>query len=202
MMKRPYKFLMTRGVNNYYLLKTSDEPFLAIESIVEYKRLFRKNGEFTQDLSLLALNSAVLSVFIEMIKLEPISSREIGDKDIEGAEEELIYPILPIKPIRRRLNELNKENAGKSRFNYSKGVLNLTTKALMDEGHELLVVEELGSFSRKTWLAKSDEFGLLTITEVLSVGRPAKARIGSVNTYRFDKEIIGNTITRMMKEKM
>lgn len=202
MLKKPYMFLMSRGVNNYYLLKTQEEPFLAIESIVEYKRLFRKHGEFSQSLSLLALNSAVLSVFIEMIKIEPNGTKELGDGADLASEAELIYPVLSIKPIRRRLNDMSKESVGKSRFNYNKGVINLTIKALMDEGHELLVVEELGSFSRKTWLAKSDEFGLLTITEVMTIGKPSKARVGYVNTYRFDKEIIGTTITRMMKEKM
>ena len=198
MLKKPYKFMLHRGVNNYYVLKTSDEPFLATETIVGYKRLFRKPGEFTQSISLMALNSAVLSVFIEMIKLESTGSSTIAT----GTEEELIYPILPIKPIRRRLNELNKVDVGTSRFNYNKGVLNTTIKALMEEGHELLVVEELGTFSNKTWLAKSDKFGLLTITEIITVGKPTKAKVGAVYTYRFDQEIIGTTITRMMKEKM
>jgi hypothetical protein len=97
---------------------------------------------------------------------------------------------------------MNKESEGKSRFNYNKGVPNLTTKALIDEGHELVVVEELGSFSRKTWLAKSDKYGVLTMTEVMTVGRPSKAIVGYVNTYRFDKDLIEKTIILMEKERM
>ena len=105
MLKKPYEKIHKKGANNYYLLPLQDQVMYAIETVFKQKGWFGREKEFTMGLKMLPINSLVIKLFQDFLKLEVVEELEL-----EGAEEkELIYETLHVKETREALRNCLKK---------------------------------------------------------------------------------------------
>lgn len=193
MLKKPYKKIHDIELNNYYLLDTADTTFLATESVLPYKRLFRK-GEFTTAIKMLPLNSNILYAFAKVLMLTKTGESEAKD----GIEKEEYFQILDVKSVRNELKSIvASADVENHKFDYQKPVHNETIKQLLLEGYELLTTEIIGTYMRKHWLMRSDKNGVVRVVEATLGGKPASAKVVDIKFHTVNR----NIITKILKEK-
>ncbi len=193
MLKKPYVFLNNIGINNYYAIKVDNVYYLATETVLKEKRLF-KTKEFTQGLKLLPMRSFFWYLFLEALNLN-----QIGQKEKEGGlEPEPIFESLAVDKLRERLrneqkdlNKAMKEKNFITPFDYAKSPHSEAIKMFMEEnGSSLLCLETRGAYLRTYHLAKSTQSGDLIIHSCLAQGKPSNEKIVLVETYVFEKSTI------------
>lgn len=195
MLKQPYQKIYEIELNNYYTLQTSDTLFLVTESILPYKKLFKK-GEFTIAIKMLPLNSNILYAFGKVLELQKIGESE----EKEGLVKEEYFETLDVKTVRNQFKEIV-DNSGieNHKFDYRKPVHNETTKQLMLEGYELLATELIGTYMRKHWLMRSDKNGVVRIVEVTLGGKPTTAKVVDMKFHTVNRNIILELLKKLEK---
>lgn len=193
MLKKPYKKFYQLDQNSYYTLQTGDTQFLVTETYLPYKRIFRF-GEFTTAIKMLPLNSPILMLLIEFIKLKKVGESE----EKEGLEVEEYFEILDVKAVRNKLKEIVDDlETGNHRFDYRKPAHNETVKQLILEGYTLLTTEVIGTYMRKQWLTRSDKNGVIRIVEVSLGGKPASSKVVDVKFHVYNKNIVDNLLVSL-----
>jgi hypothetical protein len=186
MLKQPFRKIYEIELNNYYTLDTSDTRFLVVESILPYKKLFKK-GEFTIALKMLPINSNILYALSKVLELKKIGEAEPKG----GGEKEEYFQILDVKSVRDDLKDIvESADIENHKFDYRKPVHNETIKQLLLEGYELLTTEVLGTYMRKHWLMRTDKNGVVRIVEATLGGKPQSAKVVDIKFHTLNRNII------------
>lgn len=194
MLKKPYQKFYELELNNYYTLETADTTFLAVESVLPYKKLFRK-GEFTTAIKMLPLNSSILYALTKVIRLE-----KTGQKELEDMKTEEYFQILDVKETRNELKKIIEEaDTGNHRFDYRKPIHNETLKNLAEEGYELLTTELIGTYMRKQWMMRTDKNGVVRIIEATLGGKPTKTRVIDIKFHTLNRNIVVSLLNKIAK---
>lgn len=194
MLKKPYQKFYELELNNYYTLETADTTFLAVESVLPYKKLFRK-GEFTTAIKMLPLNSSILYALTKVIRLE-----KTGQKELEDMKTEEYFQILDVKETRNELKKIIEEaDTGNHRFDYRKPIHNETLKNLAEEGYELLTTEIIGTYMRKQWMMRTDKNGVVRIIEATLGGKPTKTRVIDIKFHTLNRNIVVSLLNKIAK---
>jgi hypothetical protein len=193
MLKKPYNKFYSVDNNNYYLLEVEDTQYLAVEGFLAYKGWFRTK-EMQQSLKLLPLYTPIILALTKLAQAE-----QIDEKEVEGLGKETIYEKIDINDVRSKIREMTKDVHSESMFDFSKQVKSGITKRLMNENDlHLLMIQKLDSLQTVYWLAKSDQFGKLTIQECMTMGREQE-KLMVMNTYVMDKELVGEILQALYK---
>lgn len=195
MLKKPYQKFYELELNNYYTLETSDTTFLAVESVLPYKRWFKKK-EFTTAIKMLPLNSNILYALAQVLKLEKVGESE----EKEGLEKEEYFDVLDVKAVRNELKEII-ENADTDnhRFDYRKPIHNEVLKNLALEGYTLLTTEIIGTYMRKQWMMRSDKNGVVRIIEATLGGKPSTAKVVDIKFHTLNRNIVFTLLKTIAK---
>lgn len=194
MLKKPYQKFYELELNNYYTLETADTTFLAVESVLPYKKLFRK-GEFTTAIKMLPLNSSILYALTKVIRLE-----KTGQKELKDMKTEEYFQILDVKETRNELKKIIEEaDTGNHRFDYRKPIHNETLKNLAEEGYELLTTELIGTYMRKQWMMRTDKNGVVRIIEATLGGKPTKTRVIDIKFHTLNRNIVVSLLNKIAK---
>lgn len=197
MLKKPYKLFHTRENNNYYFLQVNEIQYLAIESVLRYKKqtfFGSKNVELQQALKVLPIYSPILLTISRVIQLNPI-----GKQTIEDVGEEIIYDKVNIKGVREKIAELTDSVHDEAKFDFGRAIKCVTVKKIMEENElELLMKQKIDSLVSIYWLAKSDKFGKLTIQEITTFGRTDE-KFMSANTYVLDRNLIETILIELKR---
>lgn len=194
MLKKPYQKFYELELNNYYTLETADTTFLAVESVLPYKKLFRK-GEFTTAIKMLPLNSSVLYALTKVIRLE-----KTGKKELKDMQTEEYFQILDVKETRNELKKIIEEaDTGNHRFDYRKPIHNETLKNLAEEGYELLTTELIGTYMRKQWMMRTDKNGVVRIIEATLGGKPTSSRVIDIKFHTLNRNIVVSLLNKIAK---
>lgn len=194
MLKKPYQKFYELELNNYYTLETADTTFLAVESVLPYKKLFRK-GEFTTAIKMLPLNSSILYALTKVVKLAMT-----GKKELENMKTEEYFEILDVKETRNELKRIIEEaDTGNHRFDYRKPIHNETLKNLAEEGYELLTTELIGTYMRKQWMMRTDKNGVVRIIEATLGGKPTKTRVIDIKFHTLNRNIVVSLLNKIAK---
>lgn len=198
MLNKPYQKFHTVGENNYYILPTGTVPYLTIESVLKYKTPFlKRDRELTVAQKVIALNSAILQVLLETLKLNIIGE---SSKD-EGLEKELTFEQLDVKKVRSNLNKLVKSLKNNvHQFAYDTQTHNKAVLALIAEGNALLCEEPIGKFMRRYYLVRSDKNGVVRIMDVLVAGKKLDSKLLSMTDFVLDRTIIENLVVQLEKK--
>lgn len=195
MLKKPYIKFYELELNNYYTLETADTTFLSVETVLPYKKLFKKK-EFTTAIKMLPLNSNILFALSQVLKLEKTGESE----EAEGMEKEEYFQTLDVKSIRNQLKEIvDNADADNHRFDYRKPVHNEVLKGLVNEGYELLSTEVIGTYMRKQWLMRSDKNGVVRIIEATLGGKPSTAKAIDIKFHTLNRNIVFSLLKQMTK---
>lgn len=194
MLKKPYQKFYELEMNNYYTLETADTTFLAVETVLPYKRWF-KNKEFTTAIKMLPLNSSILYALAQVLKLE-----KTGEQEQEGMETEEYFQILDVKAVRNELKEIvESADTGSHRFDYRKPIHNETLKHLADEGYTILTTELIGTYMRKQWLMRTDKNGVVRIIEATLGGKPTTAKVIDIKFHTLNRNIVFSLLNKITK---
>jgi hypothetical protein len=195
MLKKPYQKIHEIELNNYYTLETSDTLFLVTESILPYKKRFKK-GEFTIAIKMLPLNSNIMYAFAKVLELKKIGESE----EKEGLVKEEYFEILDVKNVRKQFKEIV-DNSGieNHKFDYQKPVYNDTIKQLLTEGYDLLATETIGTYMRKYWLMRSDKNGVVRIVEATLGGKPMTSKVVDMKFHTVNRNIILGLLNKIEK---
>jgi len=194
MLKKPYQKFYELELNNYYTLDTSDTTFLAVETVLPYKKLFKK-GEFTTAIKMLPLNSSILYALAQVLKLE-----KTGEQEQEGMEKEEYFQTLDVKQVRNELKQIIEEaDTGSHRFDYRKPIHNETLKNLADEGYTLLTTELIGTYMRKQWMMRTDKNGVVRIIEATLGGKPSTAKVIDIKFHTLNRNIVLTLLNKITK---
>lgn len=194
MLKKPYQKFYELELNNYYTLETADTTFLAVETVLPYKRWF-KNKEFTTAIKMLPLNSSILYALAQVLKLE-----KTGEQEQEGMEKEEYFQILDVKSVRNELKEIvESADTGSHRFDYRKPIHNETLKHLAEEGYAILTTEIIGTYMRKQWLMRTDKNGVVRIIEATLGGKPTTAKVIDIKFHTLNRNIVFSLLNKITK---
>lgn len=193
MLKKPFKKIYEIELNNYYTVDTSDTTFLTTESVLPYKKRFKK-GEFTIAIKMLPLNSNIMYAFAKVLELK--KTGESVEK--EGIDKEEYFEILDVKAVRNSLKSIvASADIENHKFDYQKPVHNETIKQLLLEDYELLATETIGTYMRKHWLMRSDKNGVVRVVEATLGGKPASSKVVDIKFHTVNRNIILALIKNM-----
>lgn len=195
MLKKPYDLIHEKEINKYYLLPLPDTNMVAVETVMKTKGWFGKEKDLTVGLQMIPINSGLLAVFLEYLKL-----KEIGEK--KGADDmpvEKLYEPLKIKPIRNKLKKIAKDI--EINFDYTGLVQNDAVNEIIKEGYEVLGIHTIGSHAREVWLVKTNSFGTLHVLTVFLHGKPSVDSVGFARLSLFDRELIEKILSKITNKK-
>lgn len=194
--KKIFRKIDTIGNNNYYIFPTVTEDLYTVETFLTVKGWFGRTKELTVGMMMLALNSIVVSLLLKQSEIEVVDEKTI-DGDAEHSEK--IYKRIDLKKFRTEFKELMKQ-VPETNIKVTGVTSNDVVKELTLEGHYMLAVEEIGTHQRQVWLAKSNDYGVLTITNILLGGRKATDEVIAVRTFVFTKELAQKTLEGLKGE--
>lgn len=197
--KKVFDEFYRTGDNVYGILKTEDQEFLTTETITKVKGWF-----FTKDVTMgmkqLPLSAAVYALMADFLETPVIREDDLGG---EALETEIIYDEVDVKATRKMLRQMAKEAKEASgglegRFNYAKSTKNEVVRKFMEDGNQLLCVETLSPRVEQVYLAKSDQFGTLTIHKCFMHGKGEKAKLLYMETFVYNKPIVEALFKKIM----
>ena len=203
MLKKPYIKFYTKDNNNYYLLNTGKTFYLAIESVLRYKKgwLFKRDKEMQQALKLMPLYTPVVSTLLNLIRQDKIDEKRMVEDDKNSPVEE-IYNTIDINEIRKKIAEMTGEIHDESKFNFKKSIKAPTLRHFMEEGDfKYLMKLELDSFKSDYWVTKSNKYGKLTFHQVTTAGR-TEEKVMIINSYFLDRPLIAKLLITLKREQM
>jgi hypothetical protein len=184
MLKRPYELIYQKEINNYYLLPLPESNMIAVETVMKARGWFGREKDIPVGLQMIPLNSGLLAVFLEFLKLEQVGEKKIAD-DMPVIP---LYDNINIKPIREKLKKIAK--GIDVNFQYTPVVLNDTVKELINEGYQVLGINTIGSHAREVWLVKTNDFGTLHVMTVFLHGKPSVDSVGFAKLSLFDRALV------------
>jgi hypothetical protein len=195
MLKKPYELLLKKEINRYYLLPLPDTNMVAVETVMKTKGWFGREKEFSVALDMIPINSGLLAIFLEFIKLEPNGEKTIAD----DMPSEKLYPSLNVKPIREKLKKIAKDID--TNFSYTGVTSNDTVKEIIEEGYQMLGVQTIGSHAREAWLFKTNDFGTLHVMRVFLHGKKTVDSVGFAKLNLFDQELVKLILEKITSKK-
>lgn len=195
MLKKPYELIHEKEINKYYLLPLPETNMVAVETIMKVKGWFGKEKDLTVGLQMIPINSGLLSVFLEYLKLKEIGEKKAAD----DMPTEKLYETLKVKPIRNKLKKIAKDI--EINFDYTGIVQNDTVNEIVKEGYEVLGTHTIGSHAREVWLVKTNSFGTLHVLTVFLHGKKTVDSVGFARLSLFDRELIEKILSKITNKK-
>lgn len=195
MLKKPYELIYQKEINNYYILPLPDSNMIAVETVMKAKGWFGREKDIPVGLQMIPINSGLLAVFLEFLKLKQIGEKKIAD-DMPVIP---LYDTIVIKPIREKLKKIAKDID--VTFKYTGVVLNDTVKELVTEGYQILGVNTIGSHAREVWLIKTNDFGTLHVLTVFLHGKASVDSVGFAKLSLFNRELVTEILETITDKK-
>ena len=188
MLTKPYYKIKTIENNNYYLLQVNNILYLAVESVLRFNEK-GKEKELQQGLKLLPIYSPILLLLTRFARLESTE-----EKTVEGLGSEKIYPILDVDKVRTDIKIKTEEIHEESMFDFGVSIKSSIVRKLIEENDfQLLMKLRYDTFRTSYWLAKTDQFGKLTIHDVSAGGR-TKEKFAAMDTFFLDLDLVGTIL--------
>jgi hypothetical protein len=195
MLKKPYELIHEKEINKYYLLPLPDTNMVAVETVMKTIGWFGREKDLTVGLQMIPINSGLLAVFLEYLKLKEIGEKSIGD----DMPTEKLYEHLNIKPIRTKLKKIAKDI--EINFDYTGFVNNDTVNELLKEGYQMLGIHTVGSHAREVWLIKTNDFGTLHVLTVFLHGKKSVDSLAFAKLSLFDHELVQKILSKITNKK-
>jgi len=185
MLAKPYEKIYSLDNNNYYFLEVNNILYLAIESVLPYTQK-GKSKELQQGLKILPIYSPILYLLTQLARLEPIDTKEV-----EGLGKEDIYDTLDISEVRKTIQGKIEEVHDESMFEFGSSIKSNIVKKLIEEnGFELLMKMNYDTFRSSYWVAKTDQYGKLTLHDITTGGRQTD-KVMTMSTFFLDVKLAG-----------
>jgi hypothetical protein len=195
MLKKPYKLIYEKEINNYYILPMPDANMIAVETVMKMRGWFGREKQLTVGLQMIPINSGLLAVFLEYLKLKQIGERKIAD----DMPVEVLYENINVKPIREKLKKIAK--GIDTNFEYSAVVHNDAVKEILTEGYQILGTQTIGSHARELWLVKSNDFGTLHVMTIFLHGKKSLDSVGFAKVSLFDHKLVEKILETITNKK-
>ena len=195
MLKKPYKLIYEKEINNYYILPMTDSNMVAVETVMSIRGLFGREKQLTVGLQMIPLNSGLLAVFLEFLKLPEIGEKKIAD----DMPVETLYKNINVKPIREKLKKIAKDID--VNFEYSGLVHNDSVVQIVAEGYQVLGTKTIGSHAREVWLVKTNDFGTLHVMTIFLHGKKSVDSVGFAKLSLFDRTLVQKILETITDKK-